>query len=772
MTTSPKPLSPLPTSAGPIVGGPSPGGPNAKGDSFDLRTQVLVLWAHKWIVLFVALAVAGGVAFWTLRQPRIYEASCSIEYDPTPPRPLGTKVEDVASPLLNAFSNREFYETQNRIIGSRVVAEMVVRRLGLHRDADFLDVPAERREGWQGATVEEAAEVVRGGLTVEQVRDTRIVNIRFRDRDQERSQRVANAIADAYIEKTMNDRMSSTVSALEWLGTQVDELEGELHSADEALHHFKQEHDVLSLSMEDRQNLIANEIELLSRSLTETHVHRIELQSRVTQLRQAVESDPLTAATPAIEELASVQELRAQLRIKTAELESLRTRYGPAHPQMISLQTQVDSLRHDLEAEIRVVLRASEAELRETQGTERGLQGALTRSNAQGMELNHWEMEYGHLVRERDSKAAIYDLVLKRSAEADLTRMLRVTHVRVVDRALVPRSSVAPRVTLNLSAGLIAGLLLGILVALLAERSDRRIRNLEDIEALGLAVLGLVPRIGSATATGPRRRRQTAQSSANKDLIAHHQPMSGVAENLRTIRTNLSFMGADGGLRAFVITSASPREGKSTVAINLAITLAQSGKRILLVDTDLRRPRVHRAFGLTARRGVTTALVGEAKAPDVILTTEVPGLDVVACGPIPPNPSELLHTDAFRQFVEAVRDRYDHVMFDSPPLGAVTDAAILAAQLDGVIVVVKSQSTTREALRVTARQLNDVGARVLGAVFNDVDLSHGRYGEGTYYYYRREGYYTSDTDDQSGGDDGGESGGGKKSDGPAPAAAD
>jgi capsular exopolysaccharide synthesis family protein len=349
--------------------------------------------------------------------------------------------------------------------------------------------------------------------------------------------------------------------------------------------------------------------------------------------------------------------------------------------------------------------------------------------------------------------------------------MLRVTHVRVVDRALVPRSSVAPRVTLNLTAGILAGLILGIVVALLAERSDRRIRNLEDIEALGLAVLGLVPRIGAATTTGPRRRRQTAQASTNKDLIAHIQPMSGVAENLRTIRTNLSFMGADGGLRAFVITSASPREGKSTVAINLAITLAQSGKRILLVDTDLRRPRVHRAFGLTARRGVTTALVGEAQAMDVVLTTEVPGLDIVACGPIPPNPSELLHTDAFRHFVESVRDKYDHVMSDSPPLGAVTDAAILAAQLDGVIVVVKSQSTTREALRVTARQLNDVGARVLGAVFNDVDLSHGRYGEGTYYYYRREGYYTSDTDDHGGGkSDGG--GSGTKSDGPAPAATD
>lgn len=756
MTTSPTPARPLGAS------------PSPKGETFDLRTQALVLWAHKWVVLVVALLVAGGVAFWTLRQPRIYEAVCSIEYDPTPPRPLGTKVEDVASPAFSMFSNREFYETQNRIIASRVVAEMVVRRLGLHRDAAFMGVPDAQRGSWEGATVEDAAEVVRGRLVVEQLRDTRLVLIKVRDADPERAQRIANAIADAYIEKTMNDRMSSTISALEWLGTQVDELQDELHAADEALHRFKQEHDVLSLSMEDRQNLIANEIELLSRSLTETRVHRIELQSRVGQLRAAVESDPLTAASPALAELTSVQELRTQLRLKQAEMESLRTRYGAAHPRMVSLQNEIDQLRTDLDAEVRSVLRAAEAELREAQSTERGLSGALARANQQGLELNHWEMEYSHLVRERDSKAAIYDLVLKRSAETDLTRMLRVTHVRVVDRALRPRSAVAPRVTLNLSAGILGGLLLGVVVALLVERSDRRIRNLEDIEGLGLPVLGLVPRIGGATATGPRRRRQVAQASTNKDLIAHLQPMSGVAENLRTIRTNLSFMGADGGLRAFVITSALPREGKSTVVINLAITLAQSGKKVLLVDTDLRRPRIHRAFGLPSRRGVTTALVGEAAPSDVVLTTEIPGLDIVACGPVPPNPSELLHTEAFRHFVAAMRERYDHVIFDSPPLGAVTDAAILAGQLDGVIIVVKSQSTTREALRVTARQLHDVNARILGAVFNDVDLSHGRYGEGTYYYYRREGYYTSDEDDPGSGP----VGGGAKKDGPAPAAAD
>jgi len=687
------------------------------------------------------------VAFWSLRRPRPYAATCSTQYDTTPRLPLRTTGEWISSPSLPIYSNREFYETQNRIIGSRVVAEMVVRRLGLHRDPDFLGVPPEARVGWQGRTVEEAAEAVRGRLIVEQIRDTRLVLIKVRDIDPARAQRIANAIADAYIEKTVNDRMSSTVSAVEWLGTQVDDLQGELRSADQALHAFKADHDVLSLSLEDRQNLISNEMELFSRALTEARVHRIELQARVDQLQAAVNEDPLTNASPALATLGNIEALRALLRTKTAEQESLRTRYGAEHPRMVALTQEIEQIRADLQVEIQDVLGSAEAELREVRQTERGLSGALRTANDNGMELNRWEMEYGQLLRERDSKAALYDLVLKRAAETDLTRMLRITHARLVDRALQPRVPVAPRVTTNIALGLAVGLLLGIVLAYAAERSDRRIRSIEDVEAIGLTVLGLVPRMGGSALGGPRRRRRQVTEGADKDLIAHLQPMSGVAENLRTIRTNLAFMAADGGLRAFVITSALPREGKSTIVLNLAITMAQSGKKIVLVDTDLRRPRLHRAFKVSSQRGITTALAGEAEPLDVVQHTDVPGLDFVACGPIPPNPSELLHTERFRVFLAALREKYDHVIFDSPPIGAVTDAAILGAQLEGVIVVVKSQSTTREGLRVTVRQLRDVGARIIGGILNDVDPSSGRYGEGTYYYYRRAGYYSSDQDD-------------------------
>ena len=224
----------------------------------------------------------------------------------------------------------------------------------------------------------------------------------------------------------------------------------------------------------------------------------------------------------------------------------------------------------------------------------------------------------------------------------------------------------------------------------------------------------------------------------------------------RAIRTNLTFMSADEPIRAMVITSASPREGKTTVTANIAISLAQSGKRVLMVDTDLRRPRIHRAFGVSGARGATNVIVGEKVLADVVLSTDIPNLDVLPCGPVPPNPSELLHSRGFSELVEAALLQYDRVIFDSPPLGAVTDAAVLAPQLDAVLVVVKAQSTTRDALASAMRQLRDVGANVVGGVLNDLDPRRKGYGGGDYYYYyRRDGYYAS-TDDMDDDDPDGE----------------
>lgn len=730
----------------------------------DVREYLRVLWSHKWLIILVTAAVGVGVIFYTMRQPRIYEATCTVEYDPNLANPLGQEVEDVANPAGSFWMSREFFATQNRIISSRAVAERVVRELGLQHDPSFFYVDEDSRDDWNPGSVQRAASVLQSRLTVEPVEDTRIVAIRITDRDPERAATLANAVAEAYIAKTLEDRMGSTVSALEWLGSQLDSLRGQLEESELALHHFKEEHNILSVSMEDRQNLVASDIQHFNQALTEARTRRIELAARATRLRAAAEGENPEDSASAFPDSEAVSGLVENLRQKISQREGLSARYGPNHQRIQQLDSEIAGIRRQLREEMTGIVRSAEADVREIRRVESGIRAALDEAHSAGLELNLREIEYQRLNRQRENNSKLYGLVLERTTETDLTRMFNATHVRMLDRALRPTGAVSPNLTTNASAGVGAGLALGLVLAFILGRLDRRLKSVAEVENLGLTVLGILPSIEegqeSQPVYGKRRRPRRAQgppnAATNRDLFVHTHPMSAAAECCRTIRTNLTFMSADDPIRAMVVTSASPREGKTTVTTNVAVSLAQSGKRVLIVDTDLRRPRIHRAFGVSGSRGITSVIVGNEALANVVQPTEIPNLDVLACGPIPPNPSELLHSQKFAELVELALKNYDRVVFDSPPLGAVTDAAVLAPQLDAALIVVKAHSTTRDALRSALRQLRDVGANVVGGVLNDLDPRRKGYAN-DYYYYRREGYYYSENEGphDDDGDDGG-----------------
>lgn len=715
---------------------------------FDVRTYLRVLLAFKWLILASTVLVGAAVTLWTVRQPRIYSATTTIEYDPNPQRPLGEEVQDVGDPIGGFWAAREFFATQNRIIASRAMAERVVRRLGLHEDPSFFEsISSEQFEPREPA---EAVDKVLENLSVEQLKETRLVLLTVRDRSPERAKAIADAFADVYIEKTVEDRLGSTVSALEWLGNQLDQLRRELDASEIALHTFKQEHNILSVSMEDRQNLVAAEIEALSIALTNARQKRIEMSARVGRLRSSLDDrDPLETSGVVFDERSGLQGLRETLREKLAERERLGTRYGDAHPQITSLDREIEALREQLREEISTIVRSADADLREVRAIETGIAAAMDQAHTAGLELNLREIEYNRLSREEENKAKLYELVLQRTTETDLTRMLRTTHVRLVDRAQVPRYPVYPNRTTNAIGGTLGGLILGILLAFGIRFLDRRIRSAEAIEELGVTLLGVIPAVIGTEIPEKGRRRRGVTARGAPELVVHDAPMSSAAECCRTIRTNLTFTSVGvSGSRVFVVTSSQPREGKTTVASNLAASIAQSGKRVLLVDTDLRKPRVHQAFQLSREKGVTTYVVGESTFRDVVQSTRVPGLDVITSGPVPPNPAELLHAPRFEQLLVEARREYDVVIFDSPPVGAVTDAAIIAPQTDGVLVVAKANETTRDALESTVRQLRDVGARIVGAIVNGLDIrTQGYYGKG-HYYGRYGEYYQADQDEE------------------------
>jgi capsular exopolysaccharide synthesis family protein len=725
--------------------------PESESSSIDVREYLRVFWSYVWLILGTTAAVGAAVTFWTVRQPKIYRSACTIEYDPNPTTPLGREVEDTTNPIGSFWMSREFFATQNRIISSRVVAERVVMRLGLHRDASFMGVA--ESPSWEGVSVEQAARTLQSRITVEPVEDTRIVSIRVTDPSPDRAATLANAVADAYIEKTREDRLGSTDRASEWLGTQRDNLRTRLDESELSLHRFKQEHNILSVSMEDRQNIVASDIEHHNTKLQEARSRRRQLEARLARVRSLAQSSDVEAAAAAFPENPALTTMREHLSGKVTELESLGRRYGTNHQRMLSLQGEIDALRDQMRRELQGLLRAAEADVAEVRRIESGHRQDLDEAHNAGIELNLREIEYQALNRERENNAKLYNLVLERTTETELTRMHQSTHARLLDRALRPSTPISPKFVTNIAAGIGAGLALGLALAFLLSRLDRRLRSVAETESAGLTVLGILPRIEEgeesqptyARKKTPRRRRAPQPTGTSRDLFVHTHPMSAAAECCRTIRTNLTFMSADDPIRAMVVTSGSPREGKTTVTANLAISLAQSGKRVLLVDTDLRRPRIHRAFQVSSARGVTSVVVGEARLSDVVQSTDIPNLDVLACGPIPPNPSELLHSQRFGELVKEAVESYDRVVFDSPPLGAVTDAAVLAPQVDACVVVVKVHHTTRDALLSALRQLRGVGANVVGGVLNDVDPRRKGYGATDfYYYYRSEGYYQSD----------------------------
>ena len=711
-----------------------------------LQNLLRDLWRYKLVVPAVAGLIAGAVALYATRQPRIFLATATLEYDPNPAQPMGRSLDD-GEQSSNYWSKQEFYETQNFVLKSRALAERVVRKLGLNEDPSFFAINAPARRQGPAVPAEAAAQVLQSRLKVAHLPDTRLVRIHVEDWKPERAQLVANTLAEAYMDKSLEDRLGTSARALEWLGGQMESLKRELEGSELALYRFREENQSLSASLGERQKIIASQLHSYNETLTGIRTDRIKLEARLATLRETLArgSDPLAIRAGPLEEDKAIADLRGKFRDFTTELEKLAITYGASHPLVQTARANQQGVSRELHRQMEGIIQGLESDLAALTRAEKGIQKELTDVNQQGLKLSLQETSYTRLDRERQSKLDLYNLVMERAAQTDLTRALRLANARFVDRALKPEAPIRPRVQFAVTLGIVLGLMAGIAAAIGIAQLDNKVRNIADLESRGVPALGVLTAVESANLPGAPvrlgRRRSARLENTDRDMIVHREPRSTVAECCRTIRTNLTFQSADRPLRAIAVTSAMPRDGKSTVAISLGITIAQSGRRVLLVDTDLRKPRLQRAFGVPLGAGVTSVIAGEASLEEAVQTTDVPGLTLLQCGPIPPNPSELLHTRRFAELLEEARSKFDMIIFDTPPLGAVTDPAIISTCVDGVIVVIRARSTTRAGVSAALRQLHDVSARVVGAVLNDVDLTDSSYG--SYYSYYR-GYYAED----------------------------
>ncbi|MCP4603840.1 MAG: GumC family protein, partial [Proteobacteria bacterium] len=431
---------------------------------------------RRWLLIALTMIVAIGLtAFITLRITKIYRATTRIRIETQAPQVLGREVENVVEMGTGSFwSNIEYYETQYKIIESRGVAANVVREFRLNKDMEFLGIPLDERDDFEPVTVNETAQILQGMTTVEPIKDSRLVMIHVDSRDPERAQLYANTIAKAYQNMNLESMLQGTIDAVDWLSKQLDEAHGKLSQSEDNIHQYKEENGILSISLEDRQNILTAQMTAAATKLTEARANRIEIESRKKAITNVVNSDDSMAIPlDAINSNTLIQQLKQKYGELSQEYGELSERYGDNFPDMIELKAKLKRIRTDITREVKNILSAVDAELAAARSTEAGLKRTLNDFRNQALELTQKELKFSRLSREKTNNEKVYDLLLGRSKEADLSRLLRVNNVHILDLALLPQIPIKPRLRLNLALSLVIGLLLGLGLALLVEFADR-----------------------------------------------------------------------------------------------------------------------------------------------------------------------------------------------------------------------------------------------------------------------------------------------------------
>ncbi|MEO1234515.1 MAG: polysaccharide biosynthesis tyrosine autokinase [Myxococcota bacterium] len=697
----------------------------AGGIPLDPGELLQALRRRKWFILLATILIGVAVTTWTMRQPKVFEATAQVLIEPVLPKVLG---EDVGIDDLQAQtrSELEFYNTQHKTITSRAVIADVVARLGLVEDRSFLEAA-----GLPSAPTSKAVEeTVLSMVRVDPERRSRIVRLVVEDLDPDRAARIANTLGQSYIDYSLERRLENNRTASKWLDERVVEFQKQLETKEEDLHRFKERNLLVSVSLEDRQNMTAASLGILNEKLLETRAQLIQLQAKKgTVDRLLAGGVSTTAVVQGLERNEVINALRASAEELERERAELSVRYGDKHPAMVAVDERLARARKTLDEEVSMVLSGLENRIATLKANERELSSAMNGEKQKALELNSMGLEYSKLTRDLGTTEEMYESLLKRQTEASLSGLLKSNFVSWFEKAEPQLVPVRPSLPKNAGLGFAAGLLLGVAVVLLGVLLDNTVHSRADIEELlRLPFLGVFPRILEKDGTVPE----------NRDLFVLENPKSGAAECARSVRTNLLFMSADNPPKKLLLTSARPGEGKTTTITALGIAMAQADNKVIILDTDLRKPRLHKAFGVSGEVGLTNILF-DRNFEDCVKATQVPNLDLLPCGMLPPNPAELLHSEKFRNLLRDLTEKhgYHRVLLDSPPIGVVTDAAILSKLADGTVFVVQADSTPKEAIRRAARQLYDVGASVLGVILNDFEIgSKGRGGYSDYYYYQ------------------------------------
>ncbi len=726
-------------------------------EEFHLSQWVAVVRRRYRLLLAVCGVVLATSLVKYVMTPKEYRATTTLQIE--------RRVAGIAT-MENLFRvdpwDMEFYPTQYRLLQSRGLAERVVKNLRLADDPVFnpgrASLVGGKEQGVSAADDEAAlgalASRLLAGLEVNPIRNTRLVEVSYRAPTGELAARVANGVAEAFIDWGIETRYATVGKASSFLASQIEALKGEIQDKEAQLQAYSRRTDIVAL--DPGSNVTMQRLEALNRDYVQAVSERISKEARYKELVAGPKETVADSVSGGL-----VSQLRQELLQLEREYATKLNTYKPEWPAMQELKGQIERARKHLATVVDETVSASQESARAEYQTalrrEQALAAELARQKAEAMQLNSAAVEYNNLKVEVSTRRALLDDLLRKQSETEVASRLQGTrdsNVMIVDRALVPGGPYRPSLRRSLMLGLLLGLGLGLGAVFLAEHLDRTLKGPEDIERiLGLPVLAVIPDVSGAKrgygygygyGYGARRQRggegggqgEGEQEPVAVELVPHRQPRLSVSEAYRSLRTAL-LLSTPRGLSTVVVSSAIAGEGKTATAVNLAVVLSQLGRDVLLVDGDLRKARLHSVFRISNRLGLVHVLTGTAQPADLFIATQIPNLFVTPAGPHPPNPSELLASDAMRGFLEAARKRFAYVVLDSPPVLPVTDSTVLGARVDGVVFCVGAGLLEREDALAARDKLRLSEVKILGACLNRFRVPRGRYGRGYRHY---EGY--------------------------------
>lgn len=700
-------------------------------EATNLRDYGHVLYRRRWIILLFFLIVVVTTFVSTFLATPIYRASTSLQIDREAPKVI--EYQDVTP--LEASTDKDFYQTQYELLHSRSLAKRVADQLGLSSHPSFKNF---NEPSWLGQWLQfsekgqpysedkytqNLIDYFLEHLTIEPVKLSRLVRIHFDSPDAQLAARIVNAVAENFIQMNLQRRFDASSYAKDFLEERLKQVKTRLEESEKKLVEFARKEQIIKI--DDSKTITLQKLNEVSAAAALAEQQRIDAEMAYGEIadyvgfnfRQALESQV-------------IQQLKQNVAKLEADYQDNLRIYKPTYPMMQQLESQIKGMYEKIDEEAKAIRASLAASYAAAQRKEKLLIVNLNKLKEDVLTLQDRSIQYNIINREVDTNRQLYEGLLQRMKEVGVAGGVTANNISIVDLAEIPYEKYKPKIGLNMLLALVLGLFGGIALAFLFEHLDDTVKRLEDFERkAGLSLLGLIPQVKIPQTKGA--------AASHAGMLTYAEPRSAIAEAYRSVRTSLLFSTSSGAPKIMLFTSPGPGEGKTTSALNIAITFTQTGSKVLLIDTDLRNPSMHQIFQLPNVKGLTNYLAGDLKPADISNHTDIVNLFVITSGPLPPNPAELLSSSKMTELLHLAKEKFDYVILDGPPVLGLADALILAHLASGTIVVVESGVTRQGQLLGALKRLRSAQAMVIGGVLSKLDEADSAYGQyQSYYYYQ------------------------------------